>query len=139
MEKDKYYIPEIEELHVGFECEFTQFAGPGLPNTWGKMIINSNILSQHQVGNMETFLATDCIRVKYLDREDVKSLGFGIDQRGDWSKRFGDTDIYISFHTGPERPIWVEITKENGDMLFDGQLKNKSELKRILKQIGYGE
>jgi len=70
--ENKYYTPTIEEFHVGFEFEFrhSDYKEDG----WKKFTT--------PVFNMER---EDCpfacqtleeYRVKYLDREDIESLGF---------------------------------------------------------------
>ena len=58
--KDKYYTPEIEELHPNFEYEFKSY-GQGFVKT--------------EVSETGGFFEGEK-RVKYLDKEDIESLGF---------------------------------------------------------------
>ena len=72
-------------------------------------------------------------RVKYLDREDAESLGF---------VKWPDDDIYdlgkFQLHLGRYTdPYKVEIYDDNSEYCFVGTIKNKSELKKVLKMIGY--
>jgi len=61
----KYYIPSIEEFHVGFECEEMGFG-----TIYANKIINEN-------DNLQTLRALGSrIRVKHLDRKDIESFGF---------------------------------------------------------------
>jgi hypothetical protein len=73
------------------------------------------------------------IRVKHLDREDIESLGFSIVQDETDSQWFKNdllnTEIGIE-----NNHITIRIAQSF--VLFSGTIKNKSELKRILKQIG---
>ena len=126
----KYYTPTIEEFHVGFEFEsnYTLFSKD---REWTKCKLDENntwFIEEWYVDAVPTEF-----RVKYLDREDIESLGFehtdGNDRfawfkSGKWIMQFNVGHCHI--HTG-------------NDMLrhFSGYIKNKSELKRILKQICY--
>ncbi len=71
---NKYYTPEIEEFHVGFEYEW--FDG----SDWNKVTqkyfdggLFNNGDGEHP---FEYQLSDVGIRVKYLDQEDIESLGF---------------------------------------------------------------
>ena len=121
----RYYTPNIDEFHVGFEYELKIPLLKGLnTDNWHRHTCRGSL------DYIQLEIENEAIRVKYLDVEDIKSLGFDRDGRGDLT----NGRVYISLHTSSS---WVEITKESGDMLFDGSLKNKSELKRVLNQIGY--
>lgn len=62
----KYYIPSIEEFHVGFECEVEV----GYVGSFATKIIQEN-------DNFQTIRAYGSrIRVKHLDRKDIESFGF---------------------------------------------------------------
>jgi len=136
MEKDKYYTPEIEELHVGFEYEFKQSSG-----TWVSHLIPglSALLVIWKSNNSGKYP----IRVKYLDQKDIESFGFhligGTLETADavFSTKTGWWHLHC---TNGKRGPWAAISKgfrAGATMLFSGTVKNKSELKRILKQIGY--
>ena len=65
--KDKYYTPEIEEFHVGFEYEVN----------YGKdRWVKEGLHYAPQVVTLP-YKNLENIRVKHLDREDIESLGFG--------------------------------------------------------------
>jgi len=69
-------------------------------------------------------------RVKYLDREDIEELGWVVNSRKDYTFN----DYYMHWNTG-DNPKWMEIVKGE-EYIFKGVLKNKSELKVIMKQLG---
>ena len=143
MSQSKYYTPSIEEFHVGFEYEsFVDNEFGWLKNLTTQ---TNNPLARfpHKV--------IGSIRVKYLDQEDIESLGF------QWSHtitgRYGD---YLNFkgrtkydgifqlqYTFGDSKIFTEkgaqlLIKHGKEVQkFYGLVKNKSELKRILSQIGY--
>ncbi len=135
---DKYYIPEIGEFHVGFEY----FENETLVISDGTEI--------------EKFVfrgISKGIKVKYLDKEDIENLGFN--DRKQYEKNGGllgqnvfckikkneifKIDAYWSYQR-LERENLIRIFK--GDLynypyqeIFRGDIKNKSELKKLLKQL----
>ena len=123
----KYYTPEIEEFFtLGLDYECYEL------NEWKKFKVGLNMLGV-DFRPLRRMIDDGEIRVKYLCREDIESFGFehtdGNDsfaffKSGKWTMQFNIGHCYI--HTGNE-------------MLrhFAGYIKNKSELKRILKQICY--
>lgn len=146
--KDKYYTPTIEEFHVGFEYELKRL------NSWDKDIISIDDLAS-SYGNPDGIavkLKEGRVRVKYLDQEDIESLGFGNKKRAalDWyqlEKRIEDNynsyGYWRNFHLvhGDDKNTVNILAYEYGfndspNTLFQGIIKNKSELKRLLKQLG---
>jgi len=75
---EKFYVPDISEFHVGFECELKLHE---LKN-WEKHIF----LSTERLEGIEIYLAQEKIRVKYLDREDIESEGFKL-QVSSWDRK----------------------------------------------------
>jgi len=127
MEKEKYYTPTIEEFHVGFECEYND----PLKGSWEKVIYTEDMFFGGKRGL--TLLEK---RVKYLDREDIESLGFKLD------KNASDKDILNleKDDTGItyKQDCFLIIYKFNGSkerIIFDGLIKNKSELKKLMYQL----
>jgi hypothetical protein len=131
--EDKYYTPSIEEFHIGFLHEYklgenwlsTTFDGKFYRNDWGFPYIPSAIW-----------------RVKYLDQSDIESCGFTEDKkvsnnyRGNfemYGKSFGTYGISIIWETRDVTIYRYDETKEYA--LFEGIIKNISELKVLLKQI----
>lgn len=163
--QNKYYTPEIEEFHVGFEFEISMTSIGGLdivdfskdpiqvdhiskPNNkiWEKTKVffdtsygfkNKLIRSIEQ---LKEILDDGNIRVKYLDREDIESLGFKYYKThpGTTTLEFEGDKCDITFDSGFSKYWNITITHtEDGDFTyFHGFIKNKSELKRLLKQLG---
>ena len=80
------------------------------------------------IEDIVSLLKSDQIRVKYLDQEDIESLGFVSDS--------GDKDFIIGeFQLEIIKDI-IFISKRYGEIpLFQGTIKNISELKRILRHL----
>jgi hypothetical protein len=162
---ENYYTPKIEEFHEGFEYEEKNSFGDGTVKTieqynlagWEKRIFGLGIypyLNRTMTGRNSKNLPSS-VRVKYLDRDDIESLGwsfFGCPLKEDLktcdfpivyqileeqkntmqNRRILATlcqikeGIYNIFKS--TEPI--EVTME-----FKGMIKNKSELKKLMQQL----
>jgi hypothetical protein len=128
----KYYTPEISEFHVGFEYELEEPDG-----TYSRLIHLRNSLG---------FLRDrfDEIRVKYLDREDIENCGWWYDPEFNERAELGK---YVLFtHKNGDILIQEEYSYERKgtnyigyNVLFDGKVKNISELRKLMKQLGINE
>jgi len=157
-----YYTPTVEEFHIGFECEKVTYNSDGghqMDTFSGKWVF-------HTVNKFDPRLEPSWYRVKHLDREDIESFGF---MMNDIFKDNTEKDLYYNNSVMTSRgeqsvgiyhvpqTMWCMIFFGNkndiGDWsiekmpnkvtvdfhtntVFAGQLKNKSELKRVLTQIG---
>ena len=147
---DKYYTPEIEEFHIGFEYEYEDINESGSTTSWYKTVIKENecyIIDQHLKYSDDLNL-----RVKYLDKEDIESLGFissnvidVLKEEDEFIKGF-EKNTYILYiqedkklviYNQKEYDISNKITGNwTEEILFKGLIKNKSELIKLLKQLG---
>ena len=119
---DKYYTPEIEEFYVGFEFEYKDHNGS---KRWHKAVIDGETHSFKTPYVYET-------RVKHLDKEDIESLGFKENMGQEYySMLKGVTKIAIESLSPPN---FYRMEIEHHIMFFT--IKNKSELKKVLKMIG---
>lgn len=133
--ENKYYAPEISEFHVGFEYEW-------LDDTIGKwepevVDINTPLTYFRDDADVEH-------RVKYLDKQDIESLGFKLYSTGITT----DGDIYTLNNKNivliiNRKSRYIEL--DNKDLepynikIFKGTIKNKSELKKLMVQLGINE
>lgn len=133
--ENKYYTPTIEEFHIGFDYEIL------LKDSWEQKTFKGFWESITDLLLCET----PCIRVKYLNKEDMESLGFKI-----VGEYFDQTKIVFSHPDWVERK-WLILrlydnipdvhifysweTRNQVDTIFSGEIKNKSEFKVLLKQI----
>lgn len=153
--ENKYYTPSIEEFHVGFEYEQEIEYGeyPDAYMEW----INEIITTPKDISYVESILSSIIsykIRVKYLDKEDIESLGFTY--YDDSNHLFQEQDrsfFYKEYSNNKDNNIdRIGIVKRGTWLLiyeycsnksyvddvtrFCGNIKNKSELKVLLKQLG---
>ena len=128
MKENKYYTPDISELHIGYECEWLDTR-----NDWVGLVIKlTNDISTE-----------DTYRTKYLDSDDIISLGFEEKRKTIDSIIYHKKDFF-NFPYG----LWLKhkpnsncIVLDNdecysdNDTYFQGLCKSKNELKKILEWI----
>jgi hypothetical protein len=137
MSDAKYYTPTVEEFYVGFEYEFRTL------KEWEERKIDEVYDGYYcTLGSVKEGLKEDRIRVKYLDKEDIESLGFkylGKSIHGwfELERDFGLGNYKIQIHYGySDNGLCVKAVKgSNVHSLFDGIVKNKSELIKLLIQL----
>jgi hypothetical protein len=138
---EKYYTPEIEEFHVGFEYQ-SMWGLEGINAEWHDEIYSEKNSIEHLI---------DSIRVKYLDKKDIESFGFGDLKKsvcnwylleGVFEDGFASYGVwkYIRLQHDVERNkvairAYEYSLQEEEVVLFQGSIRNKSELKRLLKQL----
>lgn len=139
--ENKYYKPKIEEFHIGFEYEISR-EDDDLNEHWDKEVAEENVGVV-----LNELIKCGCIRVKYLDREDIESLGSDHDQ----TTKDG---AYFYFGTLLDKRQYLLVCEnaresKGGDYThlsicdvnnkeanyFDGVVKNKSELIKLMTQL----
>ena len=135
---DKYYTPTIEEFHIGFEYEELWSSGklisghPDNKENWHPTIMKE-FDEQMTPG---PHLDMSEYRVKYLDKEDIESLGFsGYIPPHEYDHTWFKDNYILKAWFNHEVPI-IRIMFIPNTIFFHGIIKNKSELKLLLKQLG---
>lgn len=150
MEENKYYVPEIEEFCVGFECEMIN-SSHHIYFEWEKCKFKEDFSCELSEDYCFEYLFSDLknknIRVKYLDKEDIESLGFTLHYKPHNKKFYfknQDEKIGITlrkdFYNDGFCNAHIYELREPISTLFSGKIKNKTELIKLLKQldINYG-
>lgn len=152
--EEKYYTPKLEEFHVGFEYEV--YNNPekyflGGDEKWMPQIHSYGILSD--ILHLHKLISDKQIRVKFLNGADIESLGFRKQLIPDVF--FDDDELIDGFRLTINESTSIFVNLENNilqiarqdiynqdygnwtaTMLFEGVIKNKSELKKLLTQLG---
>lgn len=132
-EKMKYYKPNIEEIHIGFELEeFT--GGVYEPITVSKPYDVQRVWMKLR----EVRMGGPMIRVKYLDEEDILACGWrernANNEQADYVIETDQQTKYYLFFK--ERvTIYRHLPASIHHVLFECTVKNKSELKRLMSQL----
>ncbi len=132
-EQDKFYTPTIEDFHVGFECEIFE------NEKW-----NNHTLHKGDLNGLFYYktLHQNNLRVKYLDQQDLESLGWNFEGKNGFTinKKFWldlyDKDKFSCNIHIEEGSSLGTFEMEEVDTLFHGTIKNKSELKKLMQQLG---
>lgn len=130
----KYYTPTVEEFHIGFEFEYLTLrdgAATWIADTYGKVVTSSYLLRQ---------VMKTGVRVKHLDKEDIESLGWEYqgDDRDGRNLSFYEKGKFIlnDYRPYEYEDIKIYVSRIHAQTLFNGIIRNKSELKRIMAMIG---
>jgi hypothetical protein len=135
--ENKYYTPTIEEFHVGFEFEMIEHnEDKCAEEKWVKCLMNvfsDGVFNKDSDGSVS--VPDGVIRVKYLDREDIEECGWKQHEFYPQKNEFWfDSYHVLRYYNEKEIDIFVDC----GDSvlsIFKGAIKNKSELKRIMRQL----
>jgi hypothetical protein len=146
--ENKYYVPHISEFHVGFEYEY--YNG----SEWGPFIFDGlDDTDYNELCYLDIYVVKEKVRVKYLDKEDIESLGFKFDESSsDLKTGYLKFELsgytlelviyYVAFKEQNKKFTSLRINKqsivdsEKYTTLFNGIIKNKSELKKVLEMLG---
>lgn len=144
---DKYYTPSIEEFHVGFIFEelfqdkptkmrvYTKEELKAFPFRWQQLILDTS----HSISRITSKIKQNEVRVKYLDKEDIESLGFNINSVGDFTYKEELHIIAYTYKTNVELSYDYDsrvcYIGSSGQTAFYGIIKNKLEFKKLLKQL----
>jgi hypothetical protein len=144
--ESNYYTPTIEEFYVGFECEIKNSSDE--PLDWEQLRIigvddaeisingSSWSLMDWSFYDSKNAIRDEFVRVKYLDKEDIESLGWANTSSNFYTLNKYHMATHVDFNTHQIR-IWThEANVGYSDIIFDGTIKNKSELKVLMKQLG---
>lgn len=130
--ENKYYTPEIEDLHIGYEYEYKN---EYQINKFEKQICDQDMLnifySDWEHGGKDYIHKHH--RTKYLDKEDIESLDWKLllEEINGYYFELKDYKLYyildnIEFN--------LTITKDSG-IIFKGFWKSINELKKIMKLL----
>lgn len=143
-DEEKYYTPELEELYLGFECEIQSqdLIAKTLRDILDQKLLDIpidefiNVFEKHlitatdiQMYSLNPHLLKTEIKVKKLDKEDIESLGWKFDAANMFYSPKG-RDICLKL--GPNR---ITISLGEHSMMFC--IKNKSQLKKLMNQLGF--
>ena len=139
---DKYFSPTIEELlteviNNGDVYGFVYNTDTLLQIKFDLPIENSlKYFIENGNKNNEIYsLNLDIYKLKCLDRDDIESMGF-IEVIHSYGSLYKKGNFTIEYAYDNVRIVIREIKEQNTTQLFQGIIKNKSELKFILKTLG---
>lgn len=135
--KETHYTPTIEEFHVGFEYEQKPYYYENQAYGDFKPSILSNAGTIQWI---ELELKAGNVRVKRLHKDDIVSLRWvfqKLEDNGVMRFTFYDRGINLELYydTGTKLTRIKLDHSDYGQIYFEGMIKNKSELIKIMKMI----
>lgn len=160
----KYYTPSIDEFYVGFEFETNYSIISGLFGNESDKFVKLKFTKEN-ISNWIDLYIEDAypseFRVKYLDKDDIIELGFKLIDNESYERtnngkfifnyRYKKDTLILTYTNwfvsdGKEYRVvriednadYINDKDESGNItntLFSGNIKNKSELSKLLKQI----
>ena len=124
--ENKYYLPKIEELHIGFECEINQ-SEINKNFKWCEYVIGTDY-ETITIARAVSEVNKNGIRVKYLDRQDIESFGFKLFENMPSRFHYNKYELDVDY-------LNVIRIEYDCNYIFKGKIKNKSELKKLLIQL----
>jgi len=153
MSEPRYYTPSIEEFHFGFEYEEDNSVAqdtlekPPLTIEWYKSVYGTEKAATFsELWYTKLLIEGKNVRVKFLDKSDVESLGWYAHPQGGFAFNCEEKTVRLWFSDLEKCIIeiyteFIEKSEYKGFMLadmplaFNGTIKNKSEMKRLMKQM----
>lgn len=132
MVEERYYTPEAEEFHIGFEYEIVEFKSLNGAATQ-LQYVKTTIENNSEWLMIDERRKIKQVRVKYLDKEDIESL-FELRQLPDYFEF--EFDLLYD-----KEPVGNVSIYEDGiidDLMFFNtsfKIKNKSELEKLMQQL----
>lgn len=121
----KYYTPKFYDLILGMDVQVLN------NEEWSTAEINSFT----DLSMVWQYINKEWLRVKYLDVEDIESLGWNKKDPYSYEKETKDIKYKLSIgDLDQEKGLFVCIY--DVEILFYGYIKNKAELQKVQKMIG---
>lgn len=154
---------EVRETRYSYEVQhlednkFKVLSEPKQVSDWYKEVYKLDSfmysLEDEIFDNLSAYVENKTVRVKYLDKEDIESFGFintkNYSSGSNYQKivdgylfyeitneEWGDETILTIERFYQSKLIAKPINEHNSVTIFQGTIKNKSELKVLLKQLG---
>lgn len=132
--ENKYYTPELEDLHIDYICEIREDLEDD------SIYWESYIIMKSDLQYLSNWITWGELRTKYLDKDDIVSLGFleSIDSKDYIIFNYGDIYKDGGFLILKENNIVKISSCKNiyNETVFEGECKSINELKNVLKYLG---
>ena len=148
-QQNKYYTPDISELHIGYECELLvpKSTDPFVLGRYDDVWVQMSFTKPWRIADVQK--GESQVRTKYLDQSDIESCGWEIDVEKEKRRKNHVTAPYISkgkngmlSQHGENYMISTIIgppTEDSygglGQPMYMGPIKSINELRTIMKYL----
>ena len=145
--ENKYYTPTTDEFFEGFDYEYSEDGKEWVATKFSIGIGDTDSVAGDWYEFSPNNPNTKC-RVKYLDRDDIEELGWKFKYKCQWEIPFtySFSDVGIGVVENVKGAWKLIYTKDRYCSIvhdcygetphFRGEIKNKSELKKLMVQLG---
>ena len=138
--ENKYFTPDIEDIHVGYECEV-------LKDKWEHFVFNiEEIIPVFAKINSKTIFS-EKIRVPYLTKEQIEAERWKIKNNYPEFPTFEKENYWLTLITDENKPPFIRIMgidpmlmlhvkHLNGYAVYQGECKSINEFRKIIKLLG---
>ncbi len=142
--KDKYFIPEIEELHIGYECDwrlkktnFINYPKNTEVYDWQKHTLTLEDFQMDELcsdfHNIHNSLVE--FRTLYLTKEQIKQEGWKLEDFDDDGVSWFKKDNYKLIYFDEYKSTHTMVIKHFEDICFSGKIKSINEFRKLLKML----
>lgn len=135
MSEENYFVPDIEDIHIGYECEINSISVNG-KDEWNSYIVGEdyeNITIARALKEVYPSRRSPGIRVPYLTKEQIEKEGWKYTEENEYYTS-GDHGGYIL--TTEEFHHFIRILDLfDNDYIFYGQCKDINTLRWISKLL----
>lgn len=137
---EKYYQPEIADLHIGYKCKIQN-------NGHYEEIVLAGLNTSEwtlQTKKCDYYFQIEYIRTKYLEKEDIINEGWEIKCNFvQYYNQYKESEFYC-FEKGEYEirwwgdPDYIEIydNPKEWSCIYQGKCKSVNEFKQIVKLLG---
>ena len=153
MEERKYYPTELIDLFLGYQLEVYVPSKGFVQGEFPEILYDHKDLDQFS--DVHQKAAHAVIRTKYLDKEDIESLGWRIktDRHSRASFEWPDPKnldsfrdfygyycwgLYLTYYGDGACTIEAKFSSDHPEVIFDGEIKSVNELKTIMRFLKIG-
>jgi len=141
-EQNRYYTPDISELHVGYECEHTSNMSAFICEDYDDVVkdkLTSTDLKWYITWGEEEGGLKKFVRTKYLDKSDIESCGWTCQEYSQdgynqsYTKNVDSESGYDLIYCAAWDKKWQ--IDDCGEGIYWGEIKSINELRQIMKWL----
>lgn len=122
--ENKYYTPNLEDVKINYKCEVKDI------NSWYPWIV----YSADDISDLSNWIKIDQVRTKYLDKEDIESLGWIYVRDTFVARLVFELGVY-NLYWHPESNKISIANKSFDHMSYSGTCPSINELKFLMKLL----
>ena len=133
---EQYFIPDIQDIRVGYECELMSISIP----QWSKWVIPKLDWESFEGSTIEDYLELGNIKVPYLTKEQIEAEGWEIEEK--INGVIGRKGSYDSYMYSKPKPFTIEYVFEeklllvlNDFIIYRGECKDINTFRYICKLL----